>query len=111
MSNGDKFMKTFRRLPEEKRERLLKIIFNRTEFMKFTQTNISSSKTSDKANTDVYRCPRCGNEDHSLAYWRKFQTRDEKWDQHINEWYQKKKCERKLAAEVITFIRTRKGIC
>jgi len=99
MSNGDKFMKTFRRLPEEKRERLLKIIFNRTEFKKFTQTNTSSSKASDKANTDVYRCPRCGNEDHSLAYWRKFQSRDEKWDQHINEWYQKKKCERNLANE------------
>jgi phage FluMu protein Com len=93
------FMKLFRSLPEEKRDKYLRLIFVDSRRKKATQTPSTSEKTSNEAGTGVYQCPRCGNEDHTLAYWRKYQTREEKWDQHVNEWYQKKKCERKLAAE------------
>jgi len=95
-------MKSFNSLPEEKREKYLKIIFNRGEFKRATQpyqTNILDQKTSKEASTGVYQCPRCGNEDRTLASWKKIQSSKEKWDQHLIEWYQKKKFERKLAAE------------
>ena len=48
----------------------------------------------------VYQCPNCGHEDHSLAQWRRFQSSQEKWDEGLMRWYQKKKCERKCVAEV-----------
>ena len=48
----------------------------------------------------VYQCPNCGHEDHSLAQWRRLQSSQEKWDEGLMRWYQKKKCERKCVAEV-----------
>ena len=63
----------------------------------------TSEKKSSKDGDGVYQCPKCGNEDHTLAYWRKFQSREEKWDQHVKKWYEKKKCERKVATEVKNF--------
>ena len=36
-----------------------------------------------------------------LAQWRRLQSSQEKWDEGLMRWYQKKKCERKCVAEVI----------
>ena len=58
-----------------------------------------NSDPSDVKN-GVYQCPNCGHEDHSLAQWRRLQSSQEKWDEGLMKWYQKKKCERKCVAEV-----------
>jgi len=91
-------MNTFKSLPEQKRDKLLRLMFNPREFKKATEKKKVSSDPNELKN-GVYQCPNCGHEDHSLAEWRRLQSSQEKWDEGLMRWYQKKKCERKCVAE------------
>lgn len=91
-------MNTFKSLPEQKRDKLLRLMFNPREFKKATEKKKLNSDPSEVKN-GVYQCPNCGHEDHSLAEWRRLQSGQEKWDEGLMRWYQKKKCERKCVAE------------
>ena len=65
-------------------------------YVSFRKLNSDPSEVKN----GVYQCPNCGHEDHSLAQWRRLQSSQEKWDEGLMRWYQKKKCERKCVAEV-----------
>ena len=89
-------MRTFNSLPEEKKDKLLRLMFNPREYKNATQPHKVKIDIESK-NGDVYECPKCGHKDHTLAEWRKFQSSQEKWEEGLMKWYQKKKCQHQLA--------------
>ena len=78
--------------PKEKKEKFLRLIFNPKAFKNACSATLQPESQRKK----VYECPKCGFEDLSLAEFRKIQTKDEKWNEAIMKWYQRKKCERQL---------------
>ena len=87
------FMNTFNNLSREKRNKLLRLIFQQKATVRQTGNKTSKSTVEPQ---HVYKCPKCSHEDKSLAMWRRIQTRDEKWNEAVLKWYKRKKCQREV---------------
>jgi len=68
-------------LEKEKRDELLRTLFNPKKFKE--ATTITSNKPK---RPKVYSCPKCGHKDYSLAVFRHVKTADEKWKEWIEDW-------------------------
>lgn len=66
-------------LEKEKRDELLRTLFNPKKFKE--ATTITSNKPK---RPKVYSCPKCGHKDYSLAVFRHVKTADEKWKEVSN---------------------------
>ena len=94
------FLSKFNGLSKEKKDRILRLVF--AHKTKNEQSNLENDiflelKRSVKKTRGFYKCPVCKNEDRSLAEWRRIQSRDEKWNEFLLKWFQKKKSDRKFS--------------